>query len=160
MSDRSRYFLDTEFIDDGLTIELISIAIVADDGREYYAVSTDADHGAANEWVAANVIPHLPPRTHEAWRSRKTIGKDLVQFFRAGKTPEMWAWYSAYDYVAFCQLFGPRVLLPLGLPTICHELKQLTNQRGNPPLPKQTSIAHDALNDARWNKQVFEYLTK
>lgn len=30
-----RYFYDTEFIEDGHTIELISIGVVAEDGREY-----------------------------------------------------------------------------------------------------------------------------
>jgi hypothetical protein len=29
-----RYWLDTEFIEDGKTIDLISIGIVAEDGRE------------------------------------------------------------------------------------------------------------------------------
>lgn len=32
-----KYFLDTEFHEDGKTIDLISIGIVAEDGREYYA---------------------------------------------------------------------------------------------------------------------------
>ena len=34
-----RYFYDTEFLEDGETIDLISIGIVAEDGREYYAVT-------------------------------------------------------------------------------------------------------------------------
>lgn len=46
-----RYFYDTEFIEDGQTIELVSIGIVAEDGREYYAVSTDFDPARANPWV-------------------------------------------------------------------------------------------------------------
>ena len=50
-----RFFYDTEFIEDGATIELVSIGIVAEDGREYYAVSTDADHSRANAWVKENV---------------------------------------------------------------------------------------------------------
>ena len=29
-----RYFYDTEFIEDGTTIELVSIGVVAEDGRE------------------------------------------------------------------------------------------------------------------------------
>jgi len=32
-----RYFLDTEHTDDGERFELISIAVVCEDGREYYA---------------------------------------------------------------------------------------------------------------------------
>ena len=39
MSRRTRYFIDTEFMEDGHTIELISIGICCEDGREFYAVS-------------------------------------------------------------------------------------------------------------------------
>ncbi len=31
-----KYFIDSEFVDDGRTIDLISIGIVAEDGRELY----------------------------------------------------------------------------------------------------------------------------
>lgn len=33
-----KYFFDIEFLEDGRTIELISIGIVAEDGSEYYTV--------------------------------------------------------------------------------------------------------------------------
>ena len=33
-----RYFYDTEFIDDGRTVELISIGVAAEDGRECYSI--------------------------------------------------------------------------------------------------------------------------
>jgi 3' exoribonuclease, RNase T-like len=36
-----KIFYDTEFIEDGRTIDLISIGMVAEDGREYYAVNRD-----------------------------------------------------------------------------------------------------------------------
>ena len=38
-----QYFYDTEFIDNGRHIDLISIGIVAADGREFYSVSTEFD---------------------------------------------------------------------------------------------------------------------
>lgn len=44
-----KYFFDTEFIEDGKTIELLSIGIVSEDGREFYAESLDADHSKAEE---------------------------------------------------------------------------------------------------------------
>ena len=46
-----RYFYDTEFIDNGRTIELISIGVAAEDGREYYAISTEFDPEQAGRWV-------------------------------------------------------------------------------------------------------------
>ena len=51
-----RYFLDTEFIEDGKTIDLISIGIVSEDGREFYAVNEDCDFGKASDWVLENVL--------------------------------------------------------------------------------------------------------
>ena len=112
-----RYFYDTEFIEDGRTIELISIGVVAEDGREYYAVSTEFDPERAGSWVRANVLPKLPPPASQLWRSRKQIRQDLEEFFgiRAGTEPiELWAWVGAYDHVALCQLWGPMPALPTG----------------------------------------------
>ena len=76
-----RYFYDTEFIEDGRTIELISIGVVAEDGREYYAVSTEFDPERAGSWVRANVLPKLPPPASQLWRSRSQIRLDLEEFF-------------------------------------------------------------------------------
>ncbi|OHU29054.1 3'-5' exoribonuclease domain-containing protein [Mycobacteroides chelonae] len=56
------YCYDTEFLEDGKTIELISIGIVCEDGREYYAVNSDMDQERirGDRWLLANVWPHLP----------------------------------------------------------------------------------------------------
>ena len=54
-----RYYLDTEFIEDGYTIDLISIGIVSEDSREYYAESCDFNPYNANDCVQQNVFPHL-----------------------------------------------------------------------------------------------------
>ena len=53
---------DTEFLEDGMRIWPISIGLVADDGREYYAVFDDApwDRIKANKWLRNNVWPSLP----------------------------------------------------------------------------------------------------
>ena len=54
-----RYFYDTEFIEDGQTIELVSIGIVGENGSEYYAVSTDFDPSKANSWVKDLSLIHI-----------------------------------------------------------------------------------------------------
>src|SRR5439155_17667518 len=58
---RTRYFVDTEFLENGTTIELVSIGVVCEDGREYYAVSADFDPGDAIPWVREHVLSQLPP---------------------------------------------------------------------------------------------------
>ena len=57
-----KYFYDTEFIEDGKTIDLISIGIVCEDGREYYAQSVEFDESKASEWVKENVLNGLIAR--------------------------------------------------------------------------------------------------
>lgn len=61
--DKVKYFLDTEFIErgSGYPIDLISLGIVAEDGREYYAISTEFKPRAASDWVIENVLKGLPP---------------------------------------------------------------------------------------------------
>lgn len=56
-----KYFLDCEFIEDGKTIDLISIGIVCEDGREFYVISTEFEPRKASDWVVENVLRSLPP---------------------------------------------------------------------------------------------------
>ena len=56
-----RYFHDTEFIDSGRIIDLISIGVVADDGRGVSTPSqTEFDPESAGRWVHRHVLPKLP----------------------------------------------------------------------------------------------------
>jgi hypothetical protein len=121
-----RFFYDTEFIEDGTTIDLVSIGVVDETGREFYAVSTEFDERRAIPWVRRNVLDQLPPPSDRAWRSRRRIRDDLLAFLTGpGEEIELWAWFAAYDHVALCQLWGamaadpavhPRAAPALGRP--------------------------------------------
>lgn len=169
-----RYWFDTEFIEDGKTIDLISIGIVAEDGREFYAESTEADLDKASDWVRENVIKHLwshRPDKREAnlWSrdggvgsllSRQHIASEVQAFCDPSKygKPECWAYYADYDWVVLCQLFGTMMDLPKGWPMYCRDIKQLCDDLGNPKLPEQGREEHHALADARWNKAAWDFL--
>lgn len=147
-----KYFYDLEFIEDGRVIDLVSIGIVGEDGREFYAVSTEFDPERAGPWVRANVLPKLPPPAGRSWQSRAAIRDGVLDFLTAGPGDvELWAWVAAYDHVALCQLWGPMTALPRSMPRFTRELKQLWDERGRPHLPPAPSDAHDALADARHN---------
>jgi hypothetical protein len=147
-----RFFYDCEFIEDGITIDLVSIGVVGEDGREFYAVSTDFDPSRAGPWVRANVLPKLPSPADRAWRSRAKLREDLLAFLTGGPGPvELWAWIAAYDHVALCQLWGPMTALPRALPRFTRELRQRWEDAGRPLLPQHGADAHDALADARLN---------
>lgn len=151
-----RYFYDTEFIEDGSTIDLVSIGIVAEDGREYYAVSTGFDASRANQFVRENVLSQLPNPGDRAWRSKDTIRREVLEFLTSGKgRPELWAWVGAYDHVVLAQLYGDMTGMPKQLPRFTRELKQYWEMAGRPPLPAPPEGVHDALVDARYNLAKF-----
>lgn len=145
-----RIFFDTEFIEDGRTIELLSIGMVREDGATFYAEPAETDRARANDWVRANVLPHLSGPI----MPRADIASAVVEF--CGANPELWAYYADYDWVALCQLFGRMIDLPKGWPMYCRDFKQWLDEHGNPKLSKHQGVAHNALDDALWLKRVFE----
>ena len=152
-----KYYLDTEFYEDGRIIDLISIGIACEDGRRLYAINQDAELHRVNDWVRANVLPQLPSFVDSKWMPRVEIRR-AVNAFTSGTTPEFWAYYADYDWVVFCQLFGTMMDLPVHMPKFCMDLKQLAVSKGNPELPKQESGEHNALEDACWNMRVHAFL--
>jgi len=218
-----KYFLDTEFIEGFHKplfgkrrhfIDLISIGIVAEDGREYYAISSEYDYHKADNWVKDNVIHKLYCQTihgdnrnrFRADRFHKTFGKtnkqiaqEVFEFCTQDEITlekakyyditykycdiEFYAYYADYDWVVFCSLFGRMIDLPNGFPMYCKDLKQeLDNYvskvrmlkintmdisheyqldiiKTDPNYPKQEN-EHSAIDDAKWNMELFNFLNK
>lgn len=269
-----KYYLDTEFIEGfhawyhpcnwfqkdrpAHTIDLISIGIVAEDGREYYAVSKDFDLKLAWNrydeylpdemgdppkrvyWLRENVLKPLHKQLAQnisgdmknvdyffnlsgfSYRSLKSLiamyGKTNdqiaaeIQCFTAGMPVnqpgiesseeyfrevkrlnamggiDFYGYYSDYDWVVFCSLFGRMLDLPAGFPMYCRDLKQtfdeiasgfrnsdfLTHFHQETPLTTEEKVQllkkrpdypegdneHHALADARWNRQLHKFLSK
>lgn len=181
-----RYFLDTEFIEDGRIIDLISIGIVAEDNSSLYYVNRECDFSKASDWVLENVL--LPigldrkgfsrnpgdSDAHPAYREsclaardRAEIARLIIEFVNTGcppssslDKPTFWGYYADYDWVVFCQLFGTMMNLPKGFPMYCRDIKQECDRLGNPKLPEQDKNEHHALADAYWNKTTWEFLDK
>lgn len=159
---KTRYFLDTEFYENGSTIDLISIGLVCSDGREYYAVNREAKLHLVSDWVRENVLPSLPTYGNFLlWKTRQQIALDLIEFTtprRLGEKLEFYAYYADYDWIVLCQLFGTMMELPKYFPKYCMDLKQLSVHQGNPTHPKQEKGEHNALEDARWNAELYKFL--
>lgn len=151
-----RIFFDTEFIDDGKTIDLISIGLVREDGEELYMESSEVDLSRGSEWVQKNVVAHL---TGERF-TRDEMRKQIREF--VGSRPEFWAYFSAYDWVCLCQLFGRMLDLPPDWPMWCRDLVYLWHQVARPRINIEHSQGkhHNALADAHWNREVFWFLVK
>jgi hypothetical protein len=152
------YYMDCEFNEQGGQIDLISIAIVNDMDRSICVTSSEFDLAAAKAkpWLVENVLAQLPPP--ELWKTRKEIAADIIAFVGKDPKPRFWAWFASYDWVIFCQLFGGMLNLPNKWPQYVMDLKQEHALAGSPRLPLQMDGQHDALEDAKWNKVVFEIL--
>jgi len=200
-----KYFFDTEFHEykhDGFnpTIELISIGIVAEDGRELYIVSRDFDWYPAmkNDWLRINVIMPIyeemtGDQDNENWtladhgtgvlhelfadavtdqgRTHEQIRDDVIAFVGKDPNPQFYAYYADYDWVVFCWLFGRMIDLPKGFPMYCRDLKQMLDEKCEamgiwadalkeyPGFPTQEN-EHNALDDARWNARLYQFLSE
>ncbi len=178
-----KYFIDTEFHEEPGIIHPISVGIVAEDGREWYGVLGTSDRssrdffdwGRCNDWVKQNVLAKealADPRANEgsqlfggdpkghpyfSYRNRKDMADHLLKFIGTDK-PEFWGYFSDYDWVVFCQLFGRMVDLPKGWPMFCLDLKQVMHLRGiaRSELLEAFKPEHNALVDARWTRAAYD----
>lgn len=208
-----KYFIDTEFIEGFHKpafgkrrhfIDLISIGIVCEDGRTYYAISKEFNQKDADCWVKENVISKLPeqsvsfydsPRMREdslLWKFNNRIKNEIIKFiyepftlanaFIGGDLElksgdiDFYAYYADYDWVVFCSLFGRMIDLPDGFPMYCKDLKQILDEKakGHSPLTLEANLSmiknkpeypyqfneHSALDDAKWNFELFKFLEK
>jgi len=203
-----KYFIDTEFIEGFHKpllgkkrhfIDLISIGIVCEDGRSYYAISTEFNKKDADDWVIKNVIDKLEQRATSfydsprlrsnvmLYKSNEKIAEEIALFcyptiayqFKDAKKeflarakdygwianqPEFYGYYSDYDWVLFCSLFGRMIDLPKGWPMYCIDLKQMMDEKGFDKEWKQKNCPdpegeHNALVDAKWNYELYKKLS-
>lgn len=171
-------YYDTEFLENGVTIRFLSIGMVREDGKEYYAITQDLSviSAAAREpWLKENVLDKFPlaqpvasaypvfDPTHpdfENVKPKSTIAREVYDFI-ASALPDvsLWAWFSSYDHVVLAQLFGRMIDLPIGIPMYTNDLRSEVERLGNPWVPELPgSSAHNALHDAREVKFRREWL--
>jgi hypothetical protein len=167
---------DTEFLENGSTIDLISIGMHREGGASYYAVNSEANWAeiSKRQWLIENVVPHLPlagkgiqetqpggrgtSRAHQfaidttdtCVKPRWVIANEVREFILAVDDPQLWADHASYDHVALAQLWGTMMQLPAGIPMWTHDLRQEIERAGNPTIPSPDGLtAHNALDDAR-----------
>lgn len=164
-----KYFYDTEFLDTGKEIIPISIGIVAEDGREFYAVWNNAMETCRKDsWLMENVALSLPldpadnrflDKNNPQVMNSVSIARSVYDFLSfENNTVELWAWFAAYDHVVLSQLWGKMISVPRPIPQRTNDIAQLACWYGITRLPSQKKGIHNALEDARHNKVVFDYI--
>jgi hypothetical protein len=166
---------DWEFLEEGNSVYPISVGMVREDGAELYYEFIDApwEKILKHNWLKENVIPALSKSHNQAivmgegnaiTKGKLAIRMKVYAFLEeaAKDSPlELWGWYSAYDHVCLGQLFGAMVNLPDFVPMWTNEIKQEVYKLGDPKIPdlrKPEEIVHNALDDARAEMRMLEYL--
>ena len=149
-----KYWIDTEFIERPHCIDLISVGLVAEDGREFYAESNEVDWSKASLWT----LQHVRPQLEGDGMTLEAMGYAVRRFTDHDEHPVFWGYFPAYDWVAFSWLFGGMLELPFHFPALCLDIKQWAIELGDPELPLQSGAVHHALADARWTKEAWAFL--
>lgn len=165
-----RYFIDTEFDqeDRSREVELISLAIVAENGGEFYAINKNYDQDRASPWLKEHVIPVLWSVNAEMGPgddisfggihcSLDEMRSHAREFLCRDEEPEFWGYYADYDWYLFTRLWG-FMNMPEEFPKLCLDVKQFAYHLGVRDLPEPLKPEHNALVDARWTKKAFDYL--
>lgn len=143
---------DFEFIEDGKTIDPVSVGLVRGDGEVYYAEFLEADLSKADSWVIDNVLPKLEGPA----KPRAQIAQEIIEF--VGENPVFWGYYADYDWVVLCQLYGRMADLPQTWPMYCRDLKQLVDEHDiQLEQPNSYEEEHNALADALWIARSLDY---
>ena len=119
-----RYFYETEVIELPHTIDLVAIAIVSEDRREYYSVSSEFDPFRASPTYRKQVLDQLGLETNR--RPRHRIAQDLRQFFGTEGVHLYSRFSSTFGYVALMWLFGDQESRPVNLPPFVHRVRDTT----------------------------------
>jgi hypothetical protein len=176
-----RLYFDTEFTGLHKGTTLVSIGIVAADGRAFYAELNDYDRDQLDPWLSENVIANLWEQGYgvrlagvmsdgQPWHvGPKDVIVDLLKgwldSFGVDKF-EVWSDCLAYDWVLFCDLFGGAFGVPESIYYIPFDLCTALKLKGIDPDISREEFAewptggpkHNALHDAKIIKACVEKL--
>ncbi|OXM83980.1 3'-5' exoribonuclease domain-containing protein [Paenibacillus rigui] len=175
-----KVFFDTEFTGLHQNTTLISIGLVSEDGKSFYAEFTDYDKSQIDEWLQTNVINNLivhPDREHyykvtdkeSIYKDNRDIIKNrLEEWLSQFDEVEMWSDCLSYDWVLFCQIFGHAFRIPKNVYYIPFDICTLMKLKGiDPDITREelaehalgrTGPKHNALWDAKVIKSCYEKL--
>lgn len=121
---KTKIFFDTEFTGLHQNTTLISIGLISECNKTFYAEFTDYDQNQLDEWMQYNVIANLTLKYYTdkdykpSDKNVKTKGtkghikKALKEWLSQFDNVEIWSDCLSYDWVLFNQIFGHAFNIP------------------------------------------------
>src|SRR5690606_23282011 len=98
-----KIFFDTEFTGLHQQTTLISIGMIAEDGRELYIELNDYSDMQVDDWIEENVLSKLY-NTNPVSHTEASLA--IEGFIEPYESVEMWSDCLSYDWVLFNNLWG------------------------------------------------------
>ena len=175
----TKIFLDTEFTGLHQNTTLISIGLISECGKTFYAELTDYDKTQIDGWLQENVIDNLSNQmmlnnSYEGIENvrckcdAKILKLYLSQWFEQFESVEIWSDCLSYDWVLFNQLFGHAFNVPKNVYYIPFDICTLFKIKGIDPDVNREEFSglidgsqkHNALWDAKVIKACYDKLIK
>jgi len=133
-----KIFFDTEFTGLHKNTTLISIGLVDENGRTFYAEFSDYDESQCDDWIHENVIKHLKWSNEgpledfssihvndwEAYGTKEYIKTVLADWLSKYEEVELVSDCCHYDMVLFVDIFGSAWSIPAVVNPVCHDINQ------------------------------------
>ena len=176
----TKIFFDTEFTGLHQKTTLISIGLISECGKTFYAELTDYDKSQVDDWLEENVISKLLvrenstvgldlPDTRVVIGSNNAIKDYLTEWLSQFEQVEMWSDCLSYDWVLFNNIFGTAFDIPKNVYYIPFDICTLFKMNGiDPDINREDFVGawnesvitfkHNALWDARVIKMCYDKL--
>lgn len=172
---RTKLFFDTEFTGLHQNTTLISIGIISECGKTFYAEFDDYDKSQVDSWIEKNVISNLKMKEKivhfnktgiEVYGNSESIKFELEKWFKTFDLIEMWSDCLSYDWILFNQIFGHAFNIPKNIYYIPFDICTMMKVYGVDPDISREEFAnitniedkHNALHDAIVIKTCYEAL--
>lgn len=184
LKKRTKVFFDTEFTGLHQNTTLISIGLISECGKTFYAEFLDFDESQINDWLRENVLTNMQYLWHRNNEPKqmirystsenklenvKVFGKsDIIkssieEWLSQFKEVEMWSDCLSYDWVLFNQIFGHAFNIPKNVYYIPFDICTLFKIKGIDPDVSREEYAgmtegsqkHNALWDAKVIRECY-----
>jgi hypothetical protein len=178
-----KVFFDTEFTGLHKNTTLISIGLIAENGKTFYAEINNYDKLQVDEWIKQNVIANLKfndipygtciPKIpicltdkYEMKSNSSEVAECLKIWLEQFDEVEMWSDCLSYDWVLFNHLYGHAFNIPKNVYYIPFDICTLFKLKGVDPDISREEFAdykgdtkkHNALHDAILIKECYDKL--
>ena len=166
-------YFDMEFTGLHQNTSIISIGIISEDGKTFYAELNDYDKKQVDKWLEENVLSNLELTDKEnildgndvrVYGNKKDLKKYLTEWLEQFDSIEMWSDCLSYDWVLFNSIFGTAFDIPKNVYYIPFDLSSLFKVMGiDPDISREEFVGikskdkkHNALWDAIIIKKCYE----